>query len=193
MCSQELDTEITDNIPYMLTKQDFLWEKQSISSTVQYFIADRPLPATVQKIVTEILPPSEGISFGKDARDLLIECCVEFITLISSEANEISEKEAKKTIACEHVTKALSQLGFGEYVPYIQEVASEHKETLKVCTSRLETYPWNVYGLACENRLTGSLQGREKKANKLEKSGLTTEQLLAMQEAELAEARSRHN
>ena len=90
------------------------------------------LVATVQKIVTEILPSSSGLAFGKDARDLLIECCVEFITLISSEANEISEKESKKTIACEHITKALEQLGFGEYVPDIVEVASEHKEQLKV-------------------------------------------------------------
>ena len=57
---------------------------------------------------------------------------MEFITLISSEANEISEKESKKTIACEHITKALEQLGFGEYVDDIMEVASEHKEQLKV-------------------------------------------------------------
>lgn len=93
--------------------------------------------ATVQKIVTEILPASSGLAFGKDARDLLIECCVEFITLISSEANEISEKESKKTIACEHITKALEALGFGEYVQGILEVASEHKEQLKV---RLEVF-----------------------------------------------------
>lgn len=89
--------------------------------------------ATVGKIVSEILPPSSGLAFGKDARDLLIECCVEFITLISSEANEISEKESKKTIACEHITKALEQLGFPEYVPGVLEVAGEHKEQLKVC------------------------------------------------------------
>jgi histone H3/H4 len=84
--------------------------------------------------VTEILPPSSGLAFGKDARDLLIECCVEFITLISSEANEISEKESKKTIACEHITKALEALGFGEYVDSIMEVAGKHKEELKVYT-----------------------------------------------------------
>lgn len=83
--------------------------------------------------MTEILPPTSGLAFGKDARDLLIECCVEFITLISSEANEISEKESKKTIACEHITKALEQLGFGEYVDDIMTVAGEHKEQLKVC------------------------------------------------------------
>ncbi|KAK6594753.1 cbf nf-y family transcription factor [Botrytis cinerea] len=106
--------------------------------------------ATVQKIVTEILPASSGLAFGKDARDLLIECCVEFITLISSEANEISEKESKK---------------LSHYVKDIVDVASEHKEQLK---------------------------GREKKANKLEQSGLTAEQLLAMQEEAFRDAAQRH-
>lgn len=92
-------------------------------------------PATVQKIVSEILPPSAGVAFAKEARDLLIECCVEFITLISSEANEISEKEAKKTIACDHITKALEQLGFTDMVPAVLEAAAEHKEVQKVCSS----------------------------------------------------------
>jgi down-regulator of transcription 1 len=92
----------------------------------------RSFEATVQKIVTEILPPQNGIAFAKEARDLLIECCVEFITLISSEANEISEKEAKKTIACDHITKALEQLGFSDYVPAVLEAAAEHKEVQKV-------------------------------------------------------------
>lgn len=91
------------------------------------------LLATVQKIVSEILPPSVGVAFSKEARDLLIECCVEFITLISSEANDISEKDSKKTIACDHITKALDQLGFGEYVPAVVEAANEHKEVQKVC------------------------------------------------------------
>ena len=63
---------------------------------------------------------------------MLIECCVEFITLVSSEANEISEKEAKKTIACDHITKALEQLGFSDYVPAVLEAAQEHKEVQKV-------------------------------------------------------------
>lgn len=57
---------------------------------------------------------------------------MEFITLVSSEANEISEKEAKKTIACDHITKALETLGFGEYIPAVMEAAAQHKETQKV-------------------------------------------------------------
>lgn len=100
--------------------------------------------ATVQKIVTEILPPSAGVAFARESRDLLIECCVEFITLISSEANEISEKEAKKTIACDHITKALEQLGFSDYVPAVMEAAAEHKEVQKVRDTQPEADPARV-------------------------------------------------
>jgi len=87
--------------------------------------------ATVQKIITEILPQSSGQVFAKDARDLLIECCVEFVTLVSTEANEISEKEAKKTIAVEHIEKALTQLEFGDYVQDVVAVADEFKDQQK--------------------------------------------------------------
>ena len=98
---------------------------------------DLSLPkATVQKIINEILATpgdtDHSISFGKDARDLLIDCCVEFITLISSEANEIAEREAKKTIATEHIDKALRELGFPEYVREVLASAGEMKESLKV-------------------------------------------------------------
>jgi hypothetical protein len=76
----------------------------------------------------ELLP--EDITCAKDTRDLVIECCVgktkipniyvaliltscsaiEFIHLLSSEANEICEKESKKTIAPEHIISALQVL-----------------------------------------------------------------------------------
>ena len=88
--------------------------------------------ATIQKIITEILGDKSGLSFAKDARDLLIDCSVEFVSLISSEANEIAEREAKKTIATEHIDKALRELGFPEYVQEVLASAGEHKEQLKV-------------------------------------------------------------
>lgn len=72
------------------------------------------------------------MAFTREARDVLIECCVEFLTLISSEANEIAEKECKKTIATEHIEMALRDLGFPEYVEQVLSVAEEHKEQLKV-------------------------------------------------------------
>lgn len=96
--------------------------------------------ATVQKIINEVLLSRAGndaaqtMSFAKETRDLLIECCVEFITMISTEANEIAEKDAKKTIACEHITKALQDLGFGEYVPEILGVAESFRTSQVVST-----------------------------------------------------------
>lgn len=132
-------------------------------------------PATVQKIITEILPPSSGQTFSKDARDLLMECCVEFITLISSEANEISEKEAKKTIACEHVERALRDLGFGDYIPDVLAVAEEHKEQLKVRRRCLS-------GRRIWRNETNTWQSREKKQSKMEQSGLSEEELLRQQQ-----------
>ena len=97
-----------------------------------------PPTATVQKIINEVLAANPGgsvelqganMTFAKEARDLLIECCVEFITMLSSEANDIAEKDAKKTIACEHITKALQDLGFSEYVEELLSVAEGFKTT----------------------------------------------------------------
>ncbi|KAI9792377.1 MAG: hypothetical protein M1835_007882 [Candelina submexicana] len=128
---------------------------------------DLSLPkATVQKIITEIIPSTSGLTFARDARDLLIECCVEFITLISSEANDIAEKEAKKTIACEHVATALEELGFGDYVQEVMHVATDHKEQLKT---------------------------REKKQSKMEQSGLSEEELLRQQQELFQSANAKYN
>lgn len=109
-----------------------------LSLLFSYTVPNSPtatLTATVQKIISEILlssPAGSSVSFARDARDLLIECCVEFITLISSEANEIAEKEQKKTIAIEHIDKALRDLGFPEYVREVVHSAGDAKEMLKV-------------------------------------------------------------
>jgi hypothetical protein len=91
------------------------------------------------------------MTFAKDSRDLLIECCVEFITLISSEANEIAEKDAKKTIACEHVKAALEELDFGDYVPAILEVAQDYKKQQQVRPAMSDIM---------RHRLTGSRTAR---------------------------------
>lgn len=106
------------------------------------------LVATVQKIISEILSGEPGMAFTREARDVLIECCVEFLTLISSEANEIAEKECKKTIATEHIEMALRDLGFPEYVEQVLSVAEEHKEQLKVCPPEFSSLLWGLNGAA---------------------------------------------
>uniref|UniRef100_M4EIQ3 Transcription factor CBF/NF-Y/archaeal histone domain-containing protein n=1 Tax=Brassica campestris TaxID=3711 RepID=M4EIQ3_BRACM len=76
--------------------------------------------------------PKGDVRVARDAQDLLIECCVEFINLISSESNEVCNKEDKRTIAPEHVLKALQVLGFGEYVEEVYSAYEQHKyETMQ--------------------------------------------------------------
>lgn len=86
--------------------------------------------ATIQKLIQDYLP--SDMSCAKDTRDLLIECCVEFIHLVSSEANEACEKDSKKTIAPDHVVKALVDLGFEKYTREVQDVLNDHKQHQKV-------------------------------------------------------------
>ena len=115
--------------------------------------SDLSLPkATVQKIITEVLastspstaksPASDEkdahLTFTRPARDLLISCSLEFLRMLSSEANEISEKESKKTISIDHIETALTELGFGSYIPSCREVVGEWQETQKKRTGRGE-------------------------------------------------------
>jgi down-regulator of transcription 1 len=107
---------------------------------------DLSLPkATVQKIITEVLaqlPSTGAIAPSKDdkdahqtmtkpARDMLINCALEFLRMLTTEANDISERESKKTISLEHIETALTELEFGHYIPGCREVVEEWKETQK--------------------------------------------------------------
>ncbi|KAI8925561.1 histone-fold-containing protein [Entophlyctis helioformis] len=124
---------------------------------------DLSLPkATMAKLIQELLPPD--MVCAKEARDLLTDCCVEFIHLLSSESNEIAERETRKTISGEHVVAALKSLGFESYVDQLDEVVTDHQKNVK---------------------------DREKRRFRLERSGLTEEELLRSQEELFAKARER--
>jgi histone H3/H4 len=122
--------------------------------------------ATVYKLITEMLPA--GVACPKETRDLLINCCVEFIHLVSSEANDVCERNSRKTISPEHVLEALRNLGFGSYV---EEAQNTYEETVSQAKEK--------------ERVRGS--------NKLEKSGLTEEELLRQQEELFEQARRKYH
>ncbi|KAI3762732.1 hypothetical protein L1987_53173 [Smallanthus sonchifolius] len=126
---------------------------------------DASLPkATMTKIIKEMLPPD--VRVARDTQDLLIDCCVEFINLVSSESNEVCSREDKKTIAPEHVLKALQVLGFGEYVEDVYAAYEQHKlETMDTVRS---------------GKLTNGAE-------------MTEEEALAEQQRMFAEARARMN
>ncbi|GAM27702.1 hypothetical protein SAMD00019534_108780 [Acytostelium subglobosum LB1] len=94
--------------------------------------------ATVSKLIKEVLP--KDVKCSVETRDLILECCVEFIHLISSESNDICNKEGKKTIAAEHVIKALNELGFSEYTQKVSEVYDKHKEEASTKPSKARKF-----------------------------------------------------
>ncbi|KAI5696154.1 protein Dr1 [Diaphorina citri] len=115
--------------------------------------------ASINKIIKEILP---NIRVANESRELVMNCCMEFIHLISSEANDICNEQQKKTINAEHVLQALDQLGFGDY-------KSEAEEVMKDCK------------IVAANR--------KKQSNRLENLGIPEEELLRQQQELFAKAR----
>ena len=63
-----------------------------------------------------------------DVKEMIVECCNEFIQTISSEANEISTKENKTTILPEHVVAALESLDFASMVETVKATMNDIKE-----------------------------------------------------------------
>ncbi|WCJ28196.1 nuclear factor Y subunit B6 [Euphorbia peplus] len=76
---------------------------------------DRFMPiANVIRIMRRMLPPHAKIS--DDAKETIQECVSEFISFITSEANERCQREQRKTITAEDVLYAMSKLGFDDYI-----------------------------------------------------------------------------
>lgn len=62
---------------------------------------DLTLPrASVNKMIKDVLP---NIRVALDVREMIMNCCTEFIHLVSSEANQVCMAQQKKTINAEHL------------------------------------------------------------------------------------------
>jgi alpha-galactosidase/6-phospho-beta-glucosidase family protein len=88
----------------------------------------------------------------------------EFIHLIATEANEVCEKDSKKTISTQHIIGALTSLGFDDYIPQLQTESDEYKQ---------------------------QKQQRDKRNSRLENSGMSQEELLKMQQELFQQAREK--
>ena len=88
--------------------------------------------ATIAKMIAEALSASMGsgasLRMSPECRDMVVECCQEFIHAVSAEANEVSTKELKSTITAEHVLAALRRLGFDAYEAECEIARDEAKE-----------------------------------------------------------------
>ncbi|KAL4715104.1 hypothetical protein ACJJTC_012151 [Scirpophaga incertulas] len=115
--------------------------------------------ASINKMIKELVP-SVRVAF--ESRELILNCCTEFIHLISSEANEICNQSNKKTINAEHVLLALDRLGFNDYT-------LEAEAVLKDCKA-----------VAAKRR---------RQSTRLENLGIPEEELLRQQQELFAKAR----
>ncbi|XP_018329231.1 protein Dr1 [Agrilus planipennis] len=115
--------------------------------------------ASINKMIKELVP---SVRIANEARELVLNCCTEFIHLISSEANEICNQLRKKTINAEHVLMALERLGFADYT-------AEAEAVLKDCKA-----------VAAKRR---------RQSTRLENLGIPEEELLRQQQELFAKAR----
>ena len=96
---------------------------------------DLSLPrATLDKLIKDFLPSEMGCV--KETKQVIMNCCIEFIHLITSEANDACEKQGKKTINGEHIISALQELGFAEFVPQVQATFEEFKNQTKLSSKK---------------------------------------------------------
>ncbi|GAX73035.1 hypothetical protein CEUSTIGMA_g487.t1 [Chlamydomonas eustigma] len=89
--------------------------------------------ATLQKLVKDFMP--EDMRVAGDTVEMLVNCCTEFVQLLSSEANEVATREKKNTIQPEHVMTALKELGFTSFEAEVALAWEQHKEEAKTASS----------------------------------------------------------
>ncbi|XP_068643088.1 nuclear transcription factor Y subunit B-1 [Aristolochia californica] len=88
---------------------------------------DRFMPiANVIRIMRKVLPTHAKIS--DDAKETIQECVSEYISFITSEANERCQREQRKTITAEDVLWAMNKLGFDDYVEPLSAYLQRYRE-----------------------------------------------------------------
>eukprot|EP00455_Lapot_gusevi_P052335 TRINITY_DN7953_c0_g1_i2.p1 TRINITY_DN7953_c0_g1~~TRINITY_DN7953_c0_g1_i2.p1 ORF type:complete len:203 (+),score=41.68 TRINITY_DN7953_c0_g1_i2:59-610(+) len=89
---------------------------------------------TVAKLIKEHLPPN--LKCSNEVRDLVLECCNEFVNLISSEASVVCASDKKNMIGPQHLITALEKLEFRSYIPEVQALLQNHQEEAKETRKR---------------------------------------------------------
>lgn len=106
------------------------------------------------------------IRVANESRELILNCCTEFIHLISSEANEICNQKNKKTISAEHILEALDKLGFNDFKRDAVNVLNDCKQ---------------------------AAAKRRRQSTRLENLGIDEDELLRQQQELFAQARQAMN
>jgi hypothetical protein len=128
------------NLITIMTKTDYEEEISLPKRNPQVLRAKRIV--TVVRMAQELLP--KGINLSKDTHDLILACALEFIQLLTFQANEICQKQTRNGfIGLQHVVKACEELGFHEYVYEIEAVTAIYDQQLKLM-QRVNTFQSEV-------------------------------------------------
>lgn len=122
------------------------------------------------------------IRVANDSRELILNCCTEFIHLISSEANEVCNQRNKKTINAEHVLEALDRLG---------SIIQLYVFILRVCLiyfiAGFKDYKNDAEAVLNDCKAVAAKRRRQ--STRLENLGIPEEELLRQQQELFAKAR----
>ncbi|KAK9056071.1 hypothetical protein SSX86_027158 [Deinandra increscens subsp. villosa] len=72
------------------------------------------------------LPPHAKIS--DDSKETIQECVSEFISFVTSEANDRCQHEQRKTITAEDILWAMNKLGFDDYIEPLTMYLHRYRE-----------------------------------------------------------------
>jgi len=79
----------------------------------------------------EFLP--EGYNLSSETHNLIQSFALEFVQLLTFQANEICQKECRNGfIGLQHVTRACEELGFKDYVDEIEAVTAVYDRQMKL-------------------------------------------------------------
>ncbi|XP_031738747.1 nuclear transcription factor Y subunit B-9-like [Cucumis sativus] len=94
---------------------------------------DQYMPmANVIRIMKRILPSHAKIS--DDTKETIQECVSEYISFITSEANERCHREQRKTVTAEDVLWAMGKLGFDNYIEPLTVFLNRYRESESIRT-----------------------------------------------------------
>jgi hypothetical protein len=86
---------------------------------------------TIVRLAQDLLP--QDLNLREDTHDLIQACALEFIQLLTFQANEICQRENRNGfLGLQHIVRACQELGFQEYVCEIEAVSAVFERQVKL-------------------------------------------------------------
>ncbi|KAG9508731.1 Protein Dr1 [Fragariocoptes setiger] len=91
--------------------------------------------ASINKFMKEVIP---DVRVSNETREVILQCCNEFIHIVTRQANSICDEQQKKTLSSEHVLSVFDQFGWSEYKAAAELVENDCKEKKRRQSTKLE-------------------------------------------------------